>query len=109
MPDRVRRFGLELSGLLRIATGLSPAYDQTHNLELWGIYNLPFGRGHGWASNGVGNAVLGGWQLNGQFSHISGTPFTVSANSNTANAEGEPLYANLVAPYHQLGGHSRIV
>ena len=84
------------------------AYDQTHNLELWGIYNLPFGRGHGWASNGVGNAVLGGWQVNGQFSHISGTPFTVSANSNTANAEGEPLYANLVAPYHQLGGHSRI-
>ena len=82
-------------------------YDQTHNLEVWGIYNLPFGRGHQWASNGVGNAVLGGWQLNGQLSHISGTPFTVSANSNTANAEGEPLYANLVAPYHQLSGHER--
>jgi len=83
-------------------------YDQTNNLQVWGIYSLPFGRGHAWASNGVGNAVLGGWQLNGQFSHISGTPFTVSANSNTANAEGEPLYANLVAPYHQLSGHSRI-
>jgi Carboxypeptidase regulatory-like domain len=83
-------------------------YDQTHNLEFWGIYNLPFGRGHAWASNGVGNAILGGWQLNGQFSHISGTPFTVSANANTANAPGEPLYANLVAPYHQLGGHARI-
>jgi hypothetical protein len=82
-------------------------FDQTHNFEFWGIYNLPFGRGHAWASNGVGNAVLGGWQLNGQFSHISGTPFTVSANSNTANAQGEPLYANLVAPYHQLGGHAR--
>jgi hypothetical protein len=82
-------------------------YDQTHNLELWGIYNLPFGRGHAWASNGAGNAILGGWQLNGQFSHISGTPFTVNANSNTANAQGEPLYANLVAPYHQLGGHAR--
>ena len=83
------------------------SYDQTHNLEIWGLYNLPFGRGHAWASNGVGNAILGGWQLNGQFSHISGIPFTVSANSNTANAPGEPLYANLVAPYHQLGGHAR--
>ena len=83
------------------------SYDQTHNLEIWGLYNLPFGRGHAWASNGVGSAILGGWQLNGQFSHISGIPFTVSANSNTANAPGEPLYANLVAPYHQLGGHAR--
>ena len=82
-------------------------YDQTHNLEVWGIYNLPFGRGHAMASTGVGNAILGGWQLNGQFSHISGTPFTVSANANTANAPGEPLYANLVAAYHQLGGHAR--
>jgi hypothetical protein len=82
-------------------------YDQTNNLQIWGIYNLPFGRGHALANNRVGNAILGGWQLNGQFSHISGTPFTVSANSNTANAEGEPLYANLVAPYHQLGGHAR--
>lgn len=82
-------------------------YDQTHNLEIWGIYNLPFGRGHQWASTGIGNAALGGWQLNGQFSHISGTPFTISANSNTANAEGEPLYANLVSAYHQLGGHAR--
>jgi hypothetical protein len=82
-------------------------FDQTNNLQIWGIYNLPFGRGHAMASSGVGGAILGGWQLNGQFSHISGTPFTISANSNTANAEGEPLYANLVAPYHQLGGHIR--
>ncbi|HEX4066876.1 MAG TPA: TonB-dependent receptor [Acidobacteriaceae bacterium] len=82
-------------------------YDQTHNLQIWGIYNFPFGRGYQWASTGIGNAVLGGWQLNGQFSHVSGTPFTISANSNTANAEGEPLYANLVSAYHQLSGHAR--
>jgi hypothetical protein len=82
-------------------------YDQTNNLQIWGIYNLPFGRGHAWASTGVANAILGGWQLNGQFSHISGSPFTVSANSNTVNAPGEPLYANLTARYQQLGGHAR--
>ncbi len=85
----------------------SAGFDQTHNLEIWGVYNLPFGHGHAMASSGAGNWILGGWQLNGQFSHISGTPFTVSANSNTANAQGEPLYANLVAPYHQLSGHAR--
>jgi hypothetical protein len=83
-------------------------FDQTQNLQLWGIYNLPFGRGHSWASTGIGNAILGGWQLNGQFSHVSGTPFTVSASSSVSvNAPGEPLYANLVAPYKQLGGHAR--
>ncbi|HUA92751.1 MAG TPA: hypothetical protein VL991_09305 [Terracidiphilus sp.] len=34
-------------------------------------------------------------------------PFTVSANSNTLNTPGAPLYANLVSPYQQLGGHAR--
>ena len=82
-------------------------FDQTQNLQIWGIYNLPFGRGHQLANTGISNAILGGWQLNGQFSHGSGFPFTVSANSNTANAPGEPLYANLSAPYKQLSGHAR--
>lgn len=82
-------------------------FDQTHNLQIWGIYNLPFGRGHMLATSGIASVILGGWQLNGQFSHISGTPFTVSANSNTLNTPGAPLYANLVAPYQQLGGHAR--
>ncbi|MGA8529032.1 MAG: TonB-dependent receptor [Acidobacteriaceae bacterium] len=82
-------------------------FDQTHNLEIWGIYHLPFGKGQLWANGGVAGAILGGWQFNGQFSHISGSPFNVSANSNTTNAPGEPLYANLVKPYHELGGHAR--
>ncbi len=83
------------------------SYDQTNNLQVWGIYSLPFGRGQEWAKTGVANTILGGWQLNGQFSHVSGTPFTVSANTNTTNSPGNPLYADLVAPYQQLGGHAR--
>jgi hypothetical protein len=84
----------------------SAIYDQRNNIQFWGIYQLPFGRGQKFAQNGVASWILGGWQLNGQLSHISGTPFTVNAASgSSANAQGNPTYANLVKPYHQLGGH----
>jgi Carboxypeptidase regulatory-like domain len=83
-------------------------YDRTNNIQFWGIYTLPFGHGQKWATHGIADAILGGFQLNGQFSHISGIPFTVSANSNTVNAPGNPLYANLVKPYRQIGGRNRV-
>jgi hypothetical protein len=82
-------------------------YDRKNNLQFWGIYNLPFGPGQRWATSGVPGVILGGFQLNGQLSHISGTPFSVSPTSNTLNSPGNTLYAQLVAPYHQLGGHNR--
>jgi len=82
-------------------------YDRTNNLQVWGIYHLPFGRNQMFATHGIASAVFGGFQLNGQLSHISGAPFSVSANSNTLNTNGSPLYADLVKPYNQLGGHNR--
>jgi hypothetical protein len=85
----------------------SAGFDVTNNLQVYGIYALPFGRGHAWAQSGIANAIFGGFQLNGQLGHTSGTPFTVNANSNNINAPGNPLYANLVKPYHQIGGHAR--
>ncbi len=86
----------------------SAGFDQTHNLEFWGIYNLPFGHGHALANNGIPSMILGGWQLNGQYSHVSGTPFAVNANNSiSSNSQGNPTFASLSAPYHQLGGHNR--
>ena len=38
---------------------------------------------------------------------ISGAPFTVSPSSPAINANGATEYAQLIAPYHQLGGHNR--
>ena len=35
--------------------------------------------------SGVGAAVLGGWSLNGVFSHLSGLPFTVTAANSSCN------------------------
>jgi hypothetical protein len=82
-------------------------YDRTNNLQVYGIYHLPFGAGQKFANHGITSAVFGGFQLNGQISHVSGEPFSVNAASNTTNAPGSSLFADLVAPYHQLGGHNR--
>jgi hypothetical protein len=83
------------------------SYDRTNNLQVWTIYHLPFGKGQMFASHGIASAVLGGFQLNGQLSHVSGAPFSVSPNSSTINSPGNTEYADLVKPYRQLGGHNR--
>ena len=54
--------------------------------------------------------LIGGWQLNGQFSHTSGFPFSVNANSNTIGGFTPGFgatYAQLVSPYQQQSGHNR--
>jgi hypothetical protein len=82
--------------------------DQKHNVQVWGIYKPPFGYGQKWANKGVVSEILGGWQVTGQYSYFGGLPFSVTANSNTLNAPGNTLYAQLVAPYQALHGHERI-
>jgi hypothetical protein len=47
-----------------------------------GIYDLPAGRGHRFASGALGNAFLGGWSLNGIFQLQSGMPVTVTQATN---------------------------
>ena len=82
-------------------------YDRTNNLQFWGIYKLPFGGGQAFLTHGVASAIFGGFQLTGQVSHVSGAPFSVSPSSSAINAPGATEYAQLIAPYHQLGGHAR--
>jgi Carboxypeptidase regulatory-like domain len=89
-------------GLNRATAG----YDHPSNFQFWWIYHLPFGKGQALATHGIASAIFGGFQLNGQLSHYSGEPFSVTA-SNTVNAPGNTLYASLVKPYHQIGGHNR--
>lgn len=81
--------------------------DQKHNLQIWGLYKLPFGYGQRWATNGLLAEIVGGWQMSGQFSYYGGLPFSVTANSNTLNSPGNTLYAQLVAPYQLEKGHNR--
>ncbi len=85
-------------------------YDEKHNLQIYGIYSLPFGPGQAYVNHGFLGQILGGFQLNGQISHYSGFPFSVSANSNTIGGVAPGFgatYAQLVSPYQQLSGHNR--
>ena len=79
--------------------------DQTHLINISGVYELPIGPGkaflHG--SNAVNRLVVGGWQVSGIFQYGSGTPFTIGANGcplqgyycNRANVvPGQPLDVN---------------
>lgn len=62
-----------------------------------GIYNLPVGHGHRFASSGLASSALGGWALNGIFSLQSGMPVTVTqATNNNAFAGFALQRPNLV-------------
>jgi hypothetical protein len=53
------------------------------------VYELPFGRGKAFLSDGNGfvQALLGGWQLNGIWQFQHGQPLTPSMNANTLNTD----------------------
>jgi hypothetical protein len=60
------------------------ALNVTHQASVSARYELPFGRGKHWLGNagGIENRVLGGWQLNGIATMLSGFPFTPQIGSN---------------------------
>jgi hypothetical protein len=57
------------------------SYDRTHNLEMYGVYDLPFGKGQRLAREGWANAVFGGFQVSGVVSVMSGLPFYIIQGS----------------------------
>jgi hypothetical protein len=56
-------------------------YDRRHNFQGYWVWDLPFGKGHKYASSGIAKALLGGWQVNGVVSIMSGNPFWVNQSS----------------------------
>lgn len=83
-------------------------FDRTHVFTATLVAELPFGKGKPWATNGVGAALAGGWQISGLISAFSGQPFTVTASNaslNTPNPAGNNQRANQVKPsVKTLGG-----
>jgi len=58
-------------------------YDTTQQLNSYGVYELPFGRGrrYGGNINKILDAFIGGWQISGNWRQTSGLPYTVSNGS----------------------------
>jgi outer membrane receptor protein involved in Fe transport len=72
-------------------------YDRTHNLQTYAVWDLPFGKNRRWASDGFAGAILGGWQINGIMSIMSGTPINITqGNAANLSAGGSGQYPDQV-------------
>lgn len=67
------------------------------------MWQLPFGKGKKYLNSGFSGALLGGWQLQGLTSMMSGTWFTPSV-SGVVNAPGNADRPNFVSPIRYLNG-----
>lgn len=63
--------------------------DRPQRLVLNSIYELPFGRNKRFLNNGWRSKVLGGWQVSGISTFMSGRPVHFDNNRNYAVATGE--------------------
>src|ERR1700744_5176902 len=73
-------------------------YDTTHQVNGYGVYTLPFGRGRHFGANmnRVLDAFVGGWELSGNYRQSSGLPYTVGNGSRwpadwEVNANATPI------------------
>ena len=75
-------------------------YDRRNNLQVYGVMDLPFGKGHKWTGgNGFVDALIGGWQVNTLISVMNGTPINIIQNNgNNLNAAGSGQYPDQVLP-----------
>jgi hypothetical protein len=71
------------------------SFDTPQYLAFNGIYELPFGKGKRFLNHSsVANYLIGGWQLNGISTMISGTPLQVTPATNTLFNYGGTQRAN---------------
>jgi len=65
------------------------SFDITHRTSQSFIYDLPFGKGRSVdISNPLGNAIFGGWQVNGILTLQGGLPFTPTLATSVSNSGG---------------------
>ena len=84
-------------------------YNRTHNLQVYGVMDLPFGKGQKWdGGNSFVNFLIGGWQVNTIISAMSGTPFNiVQGTAGSLQAAGSGQYPHLLREINILGGIGR--
>jgi hypothetical protein len=75
-----------LGGNTAYEYALAP-FDVPHNIAISGSYELPIGHGRKYMNNtnGVVNAIIGGWQAQTILVFRSGTPYTPVISSDRAN------------------------
>lgn len=70
----------------RIDRGLS-VLDIPENLSIYGVYKLPFGKGHLGGDNFLVRALAGGWELSGIGTYTAGLPLFFTSSACTSTTE----------------------
>jgi hypothetical protein len=85
-------------------------FDRTHVVTATFVYDLPFGRGKRLlrSASGVANHVVGGWSVNGLYTHMTGEPFSVNSGVRTNNyshiSRADIVGATPDVHYHDTAG-----
>jgi hypothetical protein len=64
------------------------SFDRRHIFVQSYMYELPFGKGKPYLQEGVGAWLLGGWQLSGVWTLMSGAPINFTAGAGSLNTPG---------------------
>ncbi len=57
-------------------------FDQTHNIKISSVVELPFGEGKRWLQSGIANQIAGGWRVALIQVYTSGLPIGVTTNAS---------------------------
>jgi hypothetical protein len=77
-------------------------FDRPQMFNMAFVYEIPYKTS---TSKDVAHLILGDWQVNGLFSAVAGTPFTITANGADLNMPGGQQTADMTGSYTVLGGH----
>lgn len=81
-------------------------FDRPQDLQVYYVYQLPFGKGHTMLNHGLASWIVGNWQISGIIGRMSGLPFSVGTTSSI-NAGGQNDTASQINPTVKiLGGHN---
>ena len=71
--------------------------DRPQNFEAIFVAESPFGAHKHWVNSGVGAKILGGWQLSGLVSAVSGSVVALSASGSGLNASGNTQRPDIIS------------
>ena len=78
--------------------------DRPQNFEAIFLAESPFGQNKRWARTGFASRILGGWQISGLVSAVSGSVVGMSADGTSLNSTGNTQRPDLVKPSVAITG-----
>lgn len=78
------------------------------NLAIFGVYQLPFGKGGIGDGNWLVRAFAGGWQVSGIYRYTSGTPLAVVYSGCNSPGQGQCMPDLNLNSKAYLTGHARV-